>query len=98
MLFHDTFTPLNTVGFCLCAVGILVYNVHKLSRLRVEMRAHTPAQGTGLCTAAEGMPSPKEAEDAWGVGDHEAMELLSPAAVGSSPKSPKPFPSSKLGT
>ena len=37
MLFRDTFTPLNTLGFCLCAVGILVYNVHKV-RVRVRVR------------------------------------------------------------
>jgi hypothetical protein len=34
VLFRDTFTPLNTLGFCLCAVGILVYNVHKVGTLR----------------------------------------------------------------
>ena len=93
MLFHDSFTPLNTLGFCLCAVGILVYNVHKLARLRVAMRAQPPPQGAA---AEEGMAMPSfkhklkqaeaevEAEDD-GDGDHEAMELLSPGPVGSSP-------------
>ena len=65
-------------------------NPNQVRRLRAEMRSHPAAQGTALCTVAEGMPSPKEAEAAWGVGeegDHEATELLSPGgAVGCSPK------------
>ena len=52
--------------------------MHQVGRLRAEMRTHPAAQGQGtaLCTVAEGMPSPKEAEPAWGVGeegDHEAL-------------------------
>ena len=44
MLFRDTFTPLNTLGFCLCAVGILVYNVHKV-RVRVGVRVRVRVRG-----------------------------------------------------
>jgi len=66
-----------------------------VGRLQAEMRTHPAVQGTALRPVAEGMPSPKEAEAAWGVGeegDHEATELLSPGgAVGGS--SAKHFPS-----
>lgn len=81
VLFRDTFTPLNTLGFCLCAVGILVYNVHKVRRLRAQLGFLPPGTPDALEAAKEAT---------WGVGDDE---MLLTTSVGHSPKQkPRPLP------
>lgn len=39
VLFKDRFTLLNVLGFCMCTLGITLYNVHKVRRLHAELSA-----------------------------------------------------------
>ena len=95
VLFKDRFTLLNVLGFCMCTLGITLYNVHKVRRLHAELTAPGSAHANS--------PS-REAAKQWGKharrhdADCESLELLTTVSEHDTVSAPSTARGRALGT